>query len=89
MYWMDMTGAFQHKIMTRTDTAPLSWNQMFKKRERIFAATNGSPNSTAVALSLQVCVAAATGTPRTQECFFLYRRIKPNRESTHNSQIKT
>lgn len=60
-----------------------------EKREDFFAATNGSPNSTAVALSLQVCVAAATGTPRTQECFFLYRRIKSNRESTHNSQIKT
>lgn len=41
-----------------------------EKREDFFAATNGSPISTAVALSLQVCVAAATGTPRTQEFFF-------------------
>lgn len=27
---------FEHKNMTRTDTVPLSWNQMFNKRERGF-----------------------------------------------------
>lgn len=70
---MNRIGAgFEHKNMTHTDKEPLWWNQMFNKRERtFFAATNGSPNSTAVALSLQVCVAAATGTPRTQERFSL------------------
>lgn len=61
---------FKHKNVTRTNTVPLSWNQMFSIRG-FFAATNGSPNSTAVALSLQMCVAAVTGTPRTQERFSL------------------
>lgn len=52
-----------------------------------FAATNGSPNSTAVALSLQVCVVAATGTPRTQELISL-QALKSNRKCTRVSQIK-
>lgn len=31
-----------------------SWSHMFNKKEDIFAATNGSPDATAVDFSLQV-----------------------------------
>lgn len=82
---------------TNEDTIWQEWSVMYytyrtrcsikNKREEFFAATNGSPYFTAVALSLQVCVAAATGTPRTQG-FFLYRQIKSNRKSTHTCQNK-
>lgn len=58
----------KRKNMTLTDTVPLWWKRMFNKRELLFfAATNGSPSSTALVISLQVCVAAVTGTPRSQE----------------------
>lgn len=68
--WTGMEHS-EHKNMTCWDVVPLLWNQIFNKREDFFAATNGRPNSTALALSLQVCVATVTGTPRTQECFSL------------------
>lgn len=60
---------FERKYMTHT--VPLSWSQMFHeiKERGFFAASNESPCSTAKALSLQVCVAAATGTPRAQQRF--------------------
>lgn len=56
------------------------------KGEDVFAATNESLGSTAVALSLQVCVAAVTGTPRTRQRF-LFR--KQSKKSTHVFQNKT
>lgn len=67
--WSGMAH-FERKNMTRYLSRG---NRRVSKRERIFfAATNGSPSPSAVAFSLQVCVAAATGTPRTQGRFFSF-----------------
>lgn len=74
-YWMDRNEAL--KNMTRTEYLSRG-TRCSIKRERVFLQQlMGAPIPQLIFTS--VCVAAATGTPRTQERF-LYRRIKSNGE---------
>lgn len=76
---------FEQKCMTHT--VPLSWNQMFNKRERIFCSNLWEPLFHSRSFNFtSVCSSCDRHSKNTKT--FSYRQIKSNRKSTHFSQIK-
>lgn len=86
----------EHKLRYTYSTSLSRGTGCSVKREDFyfffFAATNVSSYFTAGAFSSQVCVAAAAGTPRTRERFFLFCFLfftgESHRKSAHAFKIK-